>query len=142
MAGLLSHTTINGRTFGPPDSHRGDETGTVAMERELQRVAYQQSQFHAANGRFAVDLEELLYRPSGRRVDVIIQAGDFAGWTAIATAPESRIACTISFGSGPAANLSRDSLIEAGHPEFRRARTCGETRPGAHLAVLEDRTQR
>jgi len=142
MMGLLSHTTINGRTFGPPDSYLGDETGTVAMERELQRVAYQQSQFHAGNGRFAVDLEELLYRPSGRRVDVIILAGDFEGWTAIATAPESRIACTISFGSGPAANLSPDSLIEAGHPEFRRARSCGEKRPGAYLAVLEDRTQR
>ena len=75
-------------------------------------------------------------------MEVLIRAADFEGWTAIATAPETQVTCTISFGTGPAANLSRDSLIEAGHTEFRRARSCGGDRPGAHLAVLDDPPER
>lgn len=138
MIGLISHTTINGRTFGPPESQQGDETGAVAMERELRRVAYRQSRFHEANGRFAVDLDELLYSPRGGRVKVFIQAADFQGWTAIATAPETQVACLVSFGTGPAANLSRDSLVEAGHTAFQHARSCGEAREEAALAVLDE----
>ena len=142
MFGLLSNTTINGRTFGAPDSQLGDETGEVVMERELQRLAYQQSRFREANGRFAVDVDELLYHPSGHRVEVSIQAADFEGWTGIATARETQVTCTISFGTGPAANLSRDSLIEAGHTEFQQARSCAEDRAEASLAVLDDPPER
>ena len=108
MVGLLSHTTINGRTFGAP--RQPDEREVVTLQHELFRYGWAQTQYHRQHQRYAAHLEELEFTPDNHDVVLLVQAADSLGWTAVATSPSARIGCMRSGGQGPAANVPPDSL--------------------------------
>ena len=103
MVGLLSYTTINGRTFGPPRHSHGDEVNKDALERELRGLVLDQEAYHERQRTYTTSLEELDFEPHNQLITISVRAADRRGWTGVAAGLEAGVVCVLRIGEGEAA---------------------------------------
>lgn len=135
LAGLLAYTTVNGRTLGPPRAH--SQVGTDALQRELRALILDEVAYRARQRRFTADLAELDFAPYDPTIIVKIVAADREGWTAVAVSYESRLACVLRMGEGPAADAGAEAYLASYDVTFDSVATCTAADASRHDEVLE-----
>ena len=138
MAGLLSYTTVNGRTLGYPRDDHGEEAEVAALERELRHLIVEQTAYRARQRRYATDLAEIGFTTHDPDIAVTVVAADRDGLTAVATNEEHRVACIMKVGSGSAARADVDSLLASRGVEFDVIETCEVADPTRQTNLISE----
>jgi hypothetical protein len=124
MVGLLSYTTLNGRTLGPPRHAHGDEVDHGALARELRGIVRDQETYRERQRTYTTNLDELGFESHHPNITVTIRAADKHGWTAVAVSREARLACIMRVGEGGAAGAEVDPYLAGLGVDFERVETC------------------
>ena len=144
MVALLSYTTINGRTFGPPGDSHGDEVNREALERELRGLVLDQEAYRERQRTYTTSLEELDFQPHNQLVVISVPAADGRGWTGVAAGLEAGVVCVLRIGEGEAAEVEVDLYIASLEGDFEQVDTCevadSTGSPSAILGFLDSRS--